>query len=459
MNENPEGTPNPLNPNPEMGVAPDLAPEPNQMDELAPEPEPIVVTEVAEEVTITTPVAQEEVVAASVAPEEITAAPVAPEEMAAASVMTEEPNGSIVEKKADNKKSKKTAWIVVAVVAFLVAVGCAVAALLILNPFKSEDRVSLAITKLLDNQIPGNVAANGTLTLVSDAEDSDVAVLKVEFDAEFAMAHGTNNVAATVSVEMADGTAISADVEETMVADGDLYLRVDGLMESFKGLVYEQLDCEPDVDCPEIDFTEIDFSTMGEYGALVGVIQSIEGEWVRVPAEMMTEMDGSMIDLDEDTQCLIDAISGTNDTELVNAYKANPFVTSTTENITIAAKKDTIYRLGVDEAKLNSFADAIKNTEFSKKLAECAGGDSADFSAEALGEIFSRTPAVYVEIDENNNFTRLSFSGDLADGENAILLDTSFSYPSTIEVVEPAEYTDINTLLMTIFSGFSVESL
>ena len=54
-------------------------------------------------------------------------------------------------------------------------------------------------------------------------------------------------------------------------------------------------------------------------------------------------------------------------------------------------------------------------------------------------------PEIYVEIDNDYNFTRLYMSMEGEDG--TVTVDFSFDYPTSVTVDEPTEYTDVNDVI------------
>ena len=61
-----------------------------------------------------------------------------------------------------------------AVVLILIAVGAAVAAILVLNPFKKVDPVSEALTKLVSAELPSSAEASGEVVLYNNSDDEGV---------------------------------------------------------------------------------------------------------------------------------------------------------------------------------------------------------------------------------------------------------------------------------------------
>jgi len=407
MNENPEGTPNPLNPNSEPQT--DLAPEPQPM------PEPMPQAPATDLIVETTTMTEETVVGPAMK--------------------------ETVAKPESGKKSKKTMWIIVAIVAVLVAIGCAIAAVFLLGSNGSNDKVPAAITKLLNGEGPKNVAMDGIVNIVMD-ESSDLSAVKIDFNAELATVYNTGKATAEATLVFVDDTEITFDVDDVVTADGDIYLQINGLSESIA------------------DLSEVDATEMGELAMVVDLFELVEGQWIRIPTDSMTEE--SML-LDNQTQCLVEAMGniGQYSNSLVELYNQNQFITYSTENVKIEKKQDTIYRLGFDDKKLAAFINSFSNSGFANEIKACAGEDATneDVTELEIEEIFADYPIVYVEINDNNDFTRVYFDATTADGMMTATADFSLSYPATIEITEPAEYKDINDLFVELFSGFTPETI
>ena len=124
--------------------------------------------------------------------------------------------------------------------------------------------------------------------------------------------------------------------------------------------------------------------------------------------------------------------------EIVDAYKKNPFLKSSTKDLAIAKKNDTLYKIEFDYDKLANFVNEVSSKN----------GGSYSVSASDLQSSLSSLGDIYVEIDGNNNFTRLYANGQ----------DLTITYPSNINVVTPDDYTTSDSLMeifSSMFGGFS----
>ncbi len=402
MNDNPVGTPNPLNPAPTEPVAPA-------------EPKP---AEVATPVETAAPV--------EVAP-----------------------------------KKKKTGLIVGLIIGLIALIGGAVAAVLVLFVFnKSADAVPAAVTKVLSGEIK-NFAINGVLT--ANGEDSIVSGLSVNLDAKLDVASMTNSVTANVDATIGEMN-LDFTFDERQVADGDIYIKVSGLADSVTSMLTSALS-QSGIDCDEADCdTLVEQMISGSEVSQLALIDAIEGEWLHADSSDFSRI-GSNITNNE-TQCLVNAIAGASnyDKNVAEIYKQNPFVTYSTENIAIAKKKDAIYKLGLDYAKMAGFVNAMQNSALANDLLACSGATATkkDVTESDIQQIFSNFPTVYAEIDNNNNFTRLYFTID----QIGLTADLAISYPDSVTVEEPSSYLEMSDYLtelmqslggLSSYGGFEVE--
>ncbi|MBR2658465.1 hypothetical protein IKD57_01025 [Candidatus Saccharibacteria bacterium] len=376
MNENPEGTPNPLNP---AAAAP------------------------AEPVAPVEPVAP--------------ATPAAPAE-------PEQP-GSIVEPA--KKKSGKKIGLIIGIIVGILAIGGGTAAALMLTVFKPADAVPKAIEKLLSGDTNKYLSVEGNIIgTPSGTASSIVSSVNINFKAQLDMVAPANSVSATIAASIGDETDISFNVDEVQVADGDMYLKLDGVSDA-----------------------------LGEYSSMIpglSTIELIEGDWLRVSKSDFSQSEGMGI-LDNSSQCLINAITNapSYSNSLAEIYKQNQFVTYSTDNIKVDKKKNTIYRLGYNSDKLASFINAMSNSGFANDLLACTGGTATkqDVTASDVENIFSNFPTTYVEIDGNYNITRAYF--DASDA--GFTANLSIEYPSNVNIVEPNEYKNLSDYLSEILDN------
>lgn len=421
MNENPEGTPNPLNPTPSAPT--DAAPA-----EATPTPAP--------EEPVATPEEK--------APEEKPAEEKAPEPAAEAAAVTTTDAAVSSEKPA----GKKTGLIVGLVILVLALIGGGVAAAMLLGGGAggSGGDVSKAITKLLSGDVAKKVTTKGTITVGISNDDLPIdtigAELNVGYDAENQASSGTINT----TVALTGGQKISVGLEEAFV-NKNLYLKVANNSDA------------PATNCANGTEDNCAPDPSDETAQINAVINMLADKWIRLPVEEMVK-DNSLLPTDETTSCLLENITKDEDIDIAGLYKQNEFVKYTTEGVKIAKQDSPVYKLTFDAEKLAGFANAFgKSVENSGAVAKCfsnGGVTAEEVTADDLKDTLDQVPPIYVEVNGDNNFTRLYMTYTAEDSSLEIKADLNFDYAKSVDAAAPAEYTDINDLLSGLMGGGTV---
>ncbi len=405
MNENPEGTPNPLNPAPADEAKTDTAPvEPAPAEARAEAPAP-----------------------AAEAP-----APV-----------SEEPAGTVVEP----VKKKKTGLIVLIVILVLAIIGGAVAAILILNPFGNgngggngggdKDAVSKAIVKLLSStEGPKKLGTKGTIEVTAGSASIPFKTIDATIDAGYDVETGKSSGDVTLGVALSSTDEINIKVSE-MLVDKKLYLKA--------------------TTDKEVDTTDIDEDDeTAQYSLMIAsFINMLGGKWISMSLTDATSglPSGST---NETAQCLIEAMKDTSDTkiDLGGIYENNKFVTSSTDSLKISKKNDPLYKLGVDSEKAASFVNAVANELGSSDAAKCIDTTSSEeVTAEQISEIVKELPDVYVEVNSDYNFTRFYTNYTASDESLGIKVDLTLNYNPTIEATAPSDSIKLEDLFRSMYQN------
>ncbi len=382
MNDNPEGTPNPLNPAPEAPVA----------------AEPVAAEPVATEPAVSTPAAEPVSEPTKIEP----VAPAAP-------------------------KKKGKAGIIIGIILGLVAIGCGVAAILIFFVFnKGGDQITDAMTKLLngDNR---NIAISGSYT----ADESTSMPISFDYNAQIDTVAKAGIVNVNISGNLG-GMDLNSTVEARLPGDDKAYLKIGGIKSIFtKALNQSGANCEGSA-CDA--YLEMMISSMKTANPQFGIFASLielDDKWIMFDNATIS----SMFTLP--TGMKLDDISS-HKNEVVDTYKKYPFLKSSTNDLKIAKKSNTLYRVEFDYDKLASFTNELASKN----------GSSSNVTADSLKQSMEKAGDVYVEIDGSNNFTRFYAGGQ----------DFDISYPSSVNVVAPSDYTTSETLielLGNMITGFS----
>ena len=469
MNENPGGSPNPLNPDPNVGPDPNNSPQNNNPESI----------EVEQQVQVS---------------ESVEADPLA---QATAGLNTD-PTMRPMEKapvagEPQPPKKKKTGLIVGAIVAAVLLCGGIIAAIIALSGNKG-DAVAQALKKLTDGNIPANVAVDGTINIVPKSNNSMITGLSVAVKSEAATKSMLNSTSVKLTATFQEGETASFEVDEMYASNGDLYLKVDGLADAIRdysnlsaittngsSLEEGEADCVEDedgvVDCEveeletncvgsedmnceeEVTTTTIvaDDDVLDVMEEFAGVAEYLDGEWLRISTEELSQMTSGMSS-DNEAACLMNLVSDANqnNNSLAGAYSSNPFIASTTEGVTVASKSGSpVYKVTFDSEKLEGFVNAVQESEVVRNYYSCMGSNGAKINTNELKSELSKLPDLYVEVDNDYNFTRFYFTMDAAENQATVTTDFGLSYPVNINVAEPAEYTDLTDLIQEIMSGMT----
>ena len=464
MNENPGETPNPLNPNPEENPgASDIA-----LDANPSEPIESVNTVQPEQVD---PLMQ--------ATDGITDQP-------SSDPMSRPMEKAPVAEPVTPPKKKKTGLIIGIVAAVLVAVGCGVVAAIML--MGQGDPVSKAVLKLAEGKAPTNVAVNGTIDVTPTDKDSVLTNLKIDLKSDATTNSMINHTTANITASLDQMGKIEIEAEEVYAESGDLYIKIDGLADAINNLSagtqqnYMVTDCISDEDAATNCLSEemmVDTTTeesgLDMFDAFSGIVEIIDGEWLRVSVDQLKAVTDSM-DSNNSLSCLTDVAQEAKNSSnsIAELYRKYPFIGSTTEGVTVASKNSPVYRVMFDREKFTSYSDALKDSTIVKKAISCLGDDNVTINESAVDEL-DKLPNIYVEVDKDNNFSRVYFETALKSTSNAICecddykecdcedendteetvvanmkVDLGLTYPSSINVAEPTEYQDFVTVLQQI---------
>ena len=138
-------------------------------------------------------------------------------------------------------------------------------------------------------------------------------------------------------------------------------------------------------------------------------------------------------------------------------YSQNPFISSTNENLTVQSKQNPIYQINIDNEKFTNFVDSFKNSELISNLSNCLGEQGKTVDTNEVVELVEKLPALYVEVDNNDYFTRLYFTTTTEDDTATITADFDFTYPENINVSEPVEYQNLFDALQKMVENANAE--
>ncbi|MBQ3320856.1 hypothetical protein IJG71_01875 [Candidatus Saccharibacteria bacterium] len=481
MDENAGGTPNPLNPNPapQQGVAPaptgaTTSPATGQVRRPVRRTGPVVGA-TPRTVRQPRPVAPTPVVEAPrVEPVQPPVEEPEPDPMA----RSMEAMPTETETK---PKKKKTGLIIGILVCVFLAVGCGVAAILLLN--NGGDPVAKAFVKAMNGDIPANMNVNGTFVFEPEDATSEVSKIQVALNTDASTTSLINSTTATMTLTTQSAGEQSLDVSEVYGADGDLYLKVNGLAEFITGLsgsstttqvLDTPVDCAADdEDCLDLIETETEEvidtelqttdTSLQAYSPYLEFIGALDGEWIKLPVDELKSLIGGEATGNDQTQCAMDLFENIKNSSntIKEFYNQYPFIESTSENITVQSRQNPIYKITFNSENLTGYLGQMRDADFTRKYLTCSGQSLGQIDKDNVEELVEMVPELYVEIDGSYNFTRLYFVTDAEDYGVKVTTDLNFSYPDNINVSEPTEYQNLmdilNNMYTTVYEEESVE--
>lgn len=384
------------------------------------------------------------------------------------------------------KKKKKSLLIGIIVAGIILLAGCIAAAIVIPN-INKKDPVAAAINKILDGNAPENVAIDGDIEITANNKYSPITNLKISLNSGIIPSSMINNSIAKITASVRSVGDFTVEIDETYASDGDLYFKIDGATSALEDsdILYllnvtnklpQEVDCEPDDQCQYVDQgeakcensdgcealdtgnTEVlswrgqdltEGSAAKSITSMVDAIELIDGEWLRISTEDFNNITGNTID-ESEAGCIVNLVNEVNihSNSVADLYYKYPFIKSTKDGVNISSKQYPVYMVGIDDDNFANFVNSIKNSTLSQKIYSCLNLEDSIWmdrndAQKALGDI----PPVYVEVNENDDFTRLYLQSSIGGGDATMTMDLNFSYPSSISVPEPPEYKDYSDFI------------
>ena len=467
MNENPGETPNPLNPNPMARPAPTPVPQSRPMSSATANP------------AMSQPVTEEAINAVAVESLAPTSRP-----MEKAAPVVEQP------------KKKKTGLIIGIIAAVIVLLGGGIAAAIVIMNMNKLDPVTAAMKKIMDGEAPANVAIDGDINIAVNDSFSPISNVKINLDSNMIASSMVNDSKAEITATIRNVGDLKVEFDEVYAGDGDLYFKIDGATKALEesGLLYllnlsgqlqGEVDCGEDgycqteelqeITCPEdetqcaeleIDDTEmnilgdgaqnmLDVDAITYFASLLNMIEVVDGNWLRVSIDELNVLTDGELNNSE-ISCVTGLVSSinTNSNSAAELYGKYPFITATNKNVDLVSKNYPVYKVSIDSENFANYVNSIQNSDLSGKLYSCLGWeDNVRVSEEDAAEVIEKMPAVYAEVDNDNNFSRLYLNYDLNAENVGITIDLGFSYPNTVNVSEITDYQDFSKVLQEIFSS------
>ncbi len=122
-----------------------------------------------------------------------------------------------------------------------------------------------------------------------------------------------------------------------------------------------------------------------------------------------------------------------NASRVAELYRTNPFLSGTTDGVTLTSSHYPVYRVVVDMEKYVSFVSGMQEAGMLGSYMKCA--------AETVTDVMNYPtilPEIYVEVDSMQNFSRIYFAGKTQAA--TLMLDLNLTYPEAAYVQQPQEF-------------------
>ena len=367
------------------------------------------------------------------------------------------------------KNKKKIGFIVGGIVCLFLAIGCGVAAVLLF--MNHGDPVERAMGKLMSGEAPTITTIQGTIDTQANDLSSSISDLRISVNSNMVTDSLINSSTATLDGTLRNGGNFSLNLSEIYAANNDLFLKIDGISEMSSDPYLLSNDAETTNGNSTTEGSQAGDEVSTDEGmalnegtnsaelatGILKLFSTIDGKWIRVPlSNSETTSSESTPNTFSATSCsaklLLDIHSNRN--SVMEMYQRNAFIGSTTKDLAVTSVTNPIYKVVIKGENFTNFYNELIESSMLKEYQDCTGKTLESLNANSVDQTLAEMPEVYVEIDENDNFTRLYFVTDTDEGDATVTTDLNFSYPTNVNVAEPTEYTDLSE----IFQGLSLST-
>ena len=364
------------------------------------------------------------------------------------------------DKPEEKKKSKKK--LIIGIICAVAGVGIiAGGAVAIANVVMNQgDAVTRAISKLARGDgakffhIDGRVFVDGLAIGISKPPVD----IYLDFDATF----GTDSTrggegSATLTVAPYTNAPAELGFSAKIVPDDGYYVKITG-MNNIPRMFALTVG----------DIIKLDLDSAAK--PILSAVSTYDDKWLSVSQSTLEQLTKSASTSNNETfQCIMSTVKRlpSYSDEIISHYKKNPFITSSTDNLGIiedptfkqnlgnTEESNTIYRLGLDAKKFVDFVNEVEDSQFVKDILACTGRPESSVDADEItvekveASLSENASTVYVEIDDNDNFTRFITT----DGEKYAFI-LNIDYLDSINATKPLSSIDLMTAVQNIFMKF-----
>lgn len=368
-----------------------------------------------------------------------------------------------------DKPKKGKAGIIIGIIVALLILGGAGAfiAVYAINS-QPENILASSVDKFINAK---NISTSGTISLDLDENTTGIDNATLTLGVSTGSSNEEGNL--SLAVTMADGTKLdSLSVGETLVSDGTLYLKFDGLEELYDKYLsqyiptYTTVDIvdynTPDNQTVEVQSTTTTSNLINSY--LSDAISKIDGEWFEISIDDVLDsnyISSTMTSSDKKAikttyNCVTDTLINGGQKyskELSNLYGQHKFITMT-------SGQDSYYNISFAASPLTDFLNAIPSTSLVSDFATCVGIDTSTINTvtvdgDTVEDLLGQLPKVSAKFD---GFLSHELSAlKISDEKEAYTLnaDLKFTYPDKLNVSAPENATPIMERVEEILSGLS----
>ena len=386
------------------------------------------------------------------------------------------------------KKKHRAAPIIGAIAALVVLIGGAIAVALIMRSVNNSNPVASAIAKIANGGLPENAAIDGDIDIAIDTPDSMITNIKISLQSGLRVRSLINSTTTTITASLRNFDDVTFKIEEIYASGDDLFIKIEGVADAITSsgilsalkianILPEIIDCGEDEqcqtegtdtaqcaeeeDCESADVVNVakdsttsqsilDSDTATLFAAIIDELEIVDDEWIRVPLDELSKLAGGVLG-ETSVVCTLNLISSLNTSgnTVAEYYSKYPFITSSSKDVAISSRQHPAYKLGVDTKNFADFADSIRSTALSEQMYSCLNLENdTQLDENDMTNIVGDLPNIYVEVDDDNNFSRLYAEFTIDDG--VVKADLNFTYPSSVRIPEPLEYQDYSDIIKDI---------
>ena len=359
----------------------------------------------------------------------------------------------------DKPKKSKTGLIIGIICALIILGGAGVFIALYAINNQPENIIASSIDKFVNAK---NISTTGTISLDFDEDTTGIDEAALTLGAATSSSDETGNL--SLAVTLADGTEIeNLSVGETLMNDGTLYLKFDGLEELYDKylsqylLGYTAVDIEDYNTDTTVDVEEY-ATTVSTYYA--DIISQIDGEWFEISIDDVLDSDylSSIMDSDSkkqiknDYSCIMDTINNGQkySKELSDLYNKHKFIIMT-------SGENSYYNISFATTPLTDFLNGIYSTSLATDFFGCMNVDASNVTvdSEDIEDFVGQLPNISAKFD--GFFGHELSALKITDENEAYTLnaDLKFTYPNSLNISAPENATPIMERVEDIITNLS----